>query len=83
MFAVIYLYIFSPFFLLSYIIWNKEKSFIFLLVPLNTWQIALRNHYYYFCFCPLFILILETSSQKKIDTKFQKGLSSLMELGDS
>lgn len=33
--------------------------------------------------CPLFTLILETSSQKKIDTKFQKGLLSLMELGDS
>lgn len=62
---------------------RRNHFFPPLLVPLNTWQIALRNHYYYFCLCPLFTLILETSSQKKIDTKFQKGLSSLMELGDS
>lgn len=27
--------------------------FFLLLIPLNTWQVALRDHYYHFWFCPL------------------------------
>lgn len=74
-------YIFLTF-LLSYI-WNEKSFFFLLLVPLNTWQIALRNHYYYFCLCPVLYLLWfwKQVHKRKLTQNFRKGYYPWWNLG--